>query len=67
MAKVIKQKGNYDSSILNGFREASLVLGNKANTWKTEHVGHEMGGDWVNLNRENRLPLQLFQTETSKS
>lgn len=43
MAKVIEQKDNFDSSILNGFRKVSLVLGNKAKTWKTEHVGHEMG------------------------
>lgn len=45
MAKIIEQKGNFDSSILNGFREVSLVLGNKARTWKTEHVGHEMSSD----------------------
>lgn len=67
MAKIIEQKGNFDSSILNGFREVSLVLGNKARTWKTEHVGHEMSSDWVNPNKENRLSLQLFQRETSKS
>lgn len=67
MATVIKQKGNLDISILNEFREVSLVLGNKANTWKTEHVGHETGSDWVNLNMENRLSLQLFQRETRKS
>lgn len=55
MAKVIKQK--FWQSILNGFRETNLVLGNKGNTCKTEHVGHEMGNDWVNLNTENRLSL----------
>lgn len=63
MATVIKQKGNLDISILKVFREASLALENKANTWKTERVG----SDWVNLNMENRLSLQLFQRETRKS
>lgn len=33
MIKVIKQKGNFDSNILNGFREARLILGNKDYTW----------------------------------
>lgn len=55
MIEVIKQKSNFDSSILNGFGEASLILGNQASTWKTEQLGCEMSSDWVNLNRENRL------------
>lgn len=55
MTKVIEQKGNFDSSILNGFREVSLALGNKAKTWKAEHVGHEMGSDWVNQHREQTV------------
>lgn len=33
--KVTKQKGNFDSNILNGLREARLILGNKDYTWKT--------------------------------
>lgn len=67
MIKNIKQKGNFDSSILNGFGEASLILGNKANTWKTEQSGREMSSDWVNLDRENRLYLEIFQRETCKT
>lgn len=67
MIKVIKQNDNFDSSTLNGFGEASLILGNKANTWKTEQLGHEMSSDWVNLNRENRLYLEIFQREISKT
>lgn len=67
MATVKKQKGNLDVSILTGFREVSLVLRNKDNTWMTERVGHGMGSDWGNLNMVNRLPLQLFQREASKS
>jgi len=67
MIKDTKQKSNIDSSILNGFAEAILILGNKANTWKTEQLGHEMSSDWVNLNRQNRLYLEMFQRETSKT
>lgn len=67
MIKVIKQNDNFDSSTLNVFGEASLILGNKANTWKTEQLGHEMSSDWVNLNRENRLYLEIFQREISKT
>lgn len=67
MIKVIKQKGNFDSSILNGFGEASLILGNKVNTWKTEQLGWEMTSNWVNLDKENRLYLDIFQRETSKT
>lgn len=67
MIKVIKQKGNFDSSILNGLGEASLILGNKVNTWKTEQLGWEMTSNWVNLDKENRLYLDIFQRETSKT
>lgn len=67
MIKVIKQKGNFDSSILNAFGEASLILGNKVNTWKTEQLGWEMTSNWVNLDKENRLYLDIFQRETSKT
>lgn len=66
MIKVIKQKGNFNSRILDGSGEASLALGHKANTWKTEQLERDTCSDRVNLNRENRVYLETFQREGSK-
>lgn len=57
---------NFDSSISSGFGGSQLSTGQQSSHLE-DKMGHEMYSDCVNLDRENRLYLEMFQTETSKT